>query len=327
MNTSKGLASFVLDCSPRPPMLPRVRSFIRLQTVLCVTVVTVLGSGCVRRIALGAVANALSGSGGSFGQDNDPELVQQALPFALKTMESIVPEQPNHKGLLAATAGGYTQYAYGFLVPDAEALEGKNSAQANHLKNRARNLLQRARRYGIQGLSLTQKDFEAAVRKDSKGVLAKFEKEDVPLLYWTGAAWAAEVTLDKENLELVADLPLVEKLLRRALELDEGFDSGAIHEVLMSYELARPDGGPEAVVEAKKHFERAKQLSGNKRMAVLVSWAESDAVKRQDKALFNSLLDQVLAFNPDDAPEFRLANVIAQNRAKRLKARTDDLFL
>jgi hypothetical protein len=307
-------------------MLPRVRSSIRFQTV-GLAVFVMLGSGCVKRFALGAVANALSGSGGTFAQDNDPELVQQALPFALKTMESIVPEQPKHKGLLAATAGGYTQYAYGFLIPEAEALEGKNSAQANHLKDRARNLLQRARRYGIQGLSLTVKDFEAAARKNPQPMMAKFRQEDVPLLYWTGAAWAAEVTLNKENMDLVADLPLAEKILRRALELDETFDHGAIHEVLMSYELSRPDGGPESLVEAKKHFDRAQALSNHQRMSVLVSWAEGDAIKRQDKKLFLSLLDQVLAFNPDVAPEFRLANVIAQNRARHLKARMDDLFL
>jgi len=313
-------------------MLPCVHTKNRLSLttgwpVWAALMMTLSGTGCVKRIALGAVADALSGSGGSFAKDNDPDLVADALPFALKTMESIVPEQPEHKGLLAATAGGYTQYAYGFLVPEADALEGKDSAKANHLRSRARNLLNRGRTYGFQGLSLSTRDFETALRKNSATTLAKLEKEDVPLLYWTAAAVAAGITLDKENMELVADLPLAEAMMRRALELDESYDHGSIHELLMSYELSRPDSNAESLARAKKHFDRARALSQNKRLSALVSWAEGDAIKRQDKAMFNSLLDQVLAFDPDSAPEFRLSNVISQNKARRLKARTDDLFL
>ena len=42
---------------------------------------------------------------------------------------------------------------------------------------------------------------------------------------------------------------------------------------------------------------------------------------------FESLLHQALAINPDAKPEWRLANLVTQRRAKWLLSRTDQLFL
>jgi hypothetical protein len=283
--------------------------------------------GCFRGAATGALADALSGTGGAYSRDDDPELVEDALPFALKTMESVIPEQPEHRGLLAATAGGFTQYAYGFLKEKADAIESKDREKAAHLRRRAKNLLRRGRGYGFQGLAVEHENFEQRLRQDAQGTLAEVEKDEVPLLYWTAAALAAEVTLDKDDLELVADLPLSEAMMRRALELDEAYEQGAIHEFLMTYELSRPDGGPQSATVAEKHFQRARELSQGKRLSVLVSWAENALVKRQAQKEFLALLDEVLAFDVNTAPEQRLANVIAQRRAQRLKARVEELFL
>jgi predicted anti-sigma-YlaC factor YlaD len=59
----------------------------------------------------------------------------------------------------------------------------------------------------------------------------------------------------------------------------------------------------------------------------LVSWAESVAIQKQDRKLFDELLDKVLAFDVDEEPLFRLVNLISQRRARFLKAHVDDYFL
>lgn len=51
------------------------------------------------------------------------------------------------------------------------------------------------------------------------------------------------------------------------------------------------------------------------------------AVAAQDRKLFDAELDRALAFDADSEPRFRLANLISQQRARRLKARASDLFL
>ena len=65
------------------------------------------------------------------------------------------------------------------------------------------------------------------------------EKRDVALLYWTAASWGAAISVSKDDPALVSDQLVVEALIDRALELDETFDRGGIHSLLISYEMVR----------------------------------------------------------------------------------------
>ena len=61
-----------------------------------------VGSGCsARRFVVNLAGDALSGTGGTFASDNDPELIRDAVPFGLKVQESLLAESPQHRGLLA----------------------------------------------------------------------------------------------------------------------------------------------------------------------------------------------------------------------------------
>src|SRR5512141_2125806 len=112
-----------------------------------------VGQGCsIKRYAINQVGNALSGSGTTFASDEDPELIKAAVPFSLKLMESLLAESPQHQGLLLAAASGFTQYAYAFVQPEGEELEGKDLDAAWAVQNRARKLYLRARNYGLRGL-------------------------------------------------------------------------------------------------------------------------------------------------------------------------------
>jgi len=63
---------------------------------------------------------------------------------------------------------------------------------------------------------------------------------------------------DQGNTDLIADLPLIEALMDRALVLDESYDHGAIHSLLLSYEMSRPGcTTEERIKNAQTHFERA----------------------------------------------------------------------
>jgi predicted anti-sigma-YlaC factor YlaD len=55
--------------------------------------------------------------------------------------------------------------------------------------------------------------------------------------------------------------------------------------------------------------------------------AESVAVAEQDPVEFQKLLGQALAIDADAVPEQRLANLIAQKRARWLLSRADELFI
>ena len=59
----------------------------------------------------------------------------------------------------------------------------------------------------------------------------------------------------------------------------------------------------------------------------MVSFAEAVCVQKQDLKQFEALLQQALTINLDVKPEWRLANLVMQRRAKWLLSRTDQLFL
>jgi predicted anti-sigma-YlaC factor YlaD len=291
--------------------------------------VAVLGSGCsgVKRVAINQLGNGLAAGGTTFASDDDPELVKAAVPFSLKLMESLLAENPRHEGLLLAACSGFTQYGYAFVQVDAEELQAKDFEASEAMKTRARKLYLRARNYGLRGLDLRHPDFDKALRADPKQAVKATTKKDVPLLYWTALSWAAAISLSKDNPALIGDLPMVEAMMDRALELNESFNDGAIHTYLITFEMSRPNAEGDAAARSKKHFDRAMEISGGQQAGPLVSYAEAVCVQKQDAKQFEALLQQALAIDPDAKPEWRLSNLIMQRRAKWLLSQKDDLFL
>jgi predicted anti-sigma-YlaC factor YlaD len=300
---------------------------------LAAAALAVLGlaaAGCssLQRVVVNKAGDALAQGGSVYAGDDDPELVWQAVPFGLKTIESLLAQSPRHQGLLLAAASGFTEYAYGALQQEADFVEAKDLAHATELRNRARKLYLRALGYGFRGLEVQLPDLRARLRADADPdhALAGAKKDQVPLLYWTGAAWGAAIAISKNDPELTADQSLAAALVRRALALDEGFEAGAGHDFMIAYEGGRLSVGG-SLEEARRHLQRALELSHGRRASPLVSFAETVSVGRQDKAEFMRLLNQALAIDVDAAPELRLANVLAQRRARWLLGRVDELFV
>ena len=286
------------------------------------------GDGCsLSRYAINQAANTLARSGASFASDDDPELVKAAAPFSLKLLETILAETPKHVGLLTAAASGFTEYAYAFVQQEADELEEKDIAAAFELRRRACRLYLRAQQYGLRGLEIKHPGFNKALQANPRAAVQLTTKADVPLLYWTAAAWGAAISISKDVPELVAQIPAMEALIDRALELDESYNRGAIHGFLISYEMNRQGAVTDGEARARNHFARAMALSGGQNAAPLVALAEAVSVKKQDLKEFESLLNQALAINPDAAPDMRLLNLIMQRRARWLLSRKAYLFL
>jgi predicted anti-sigma-YlaC factor YlaD len=299
----------------------------RLELVTCVCLAAMLACGCsVKRMAMRQVADALSASGSTFSSDEDPQLVREAIPFGLKTMESLLAEQPEHRGLLLALASGFTEYAFAFVQMDADEVEAQDLAKATAMRTRARKLYLRARDYGLRGLEVTHKGFGKQLRDNPANAVKAATREDVPLLYWAGASWAAAISTAKSDSKLMAELPAAAAMVQRALELDEAWDSGSLHEFFIAYDGGRSAAMGGSIEQARKHFARAVELSGGLRASAYVGLAETVCVGEQKKAEFHQMLDKALAVDADKKPEWRLLNLVSQRRARWLKERTDDLF-
>ncbi len=284
--------------------------------------------GCsLQKLAVDRLGNALAESSSVYATDEDPDLVGAALPFGLKTIEGLLQQSPHNQKLLLAATSGFTQYAYAFVQTEADFIEDTDIMRALYLRERAQRLYRRAMGYGIRGLAEVQPGFADLLRNDPAKALAPFGKKDVALLYWTAVAWGAAISLDKTNPALSADLPGVEAIILRALELNGEFGEGVLYDFMIVYDGGRPTAGGGSIDRAREDLARALQLAGGRRAAPLVAFAETVDIATQDRAEFNKLLDQALAINIDDAPDQRLANIIAQRRARWLLGRMDRLFL
>ena len=282
----------------------------------------------MRTLAVNAVGNALASGGSSWGRDDDPELVRDATPFALKTIESLLEQSPKHKGLLLAATSGFTEYGYAFVQSEADYAEARDLAAATAMRARAGRLYRRALEYGMRGLEVDHPGFREAMRRNpGEAVAAVRSRTEVPLLYWTAMAWGAAISLAKENPELAAGLPSTEALVRRALALDEGFGAGALYDFLIAYDGGRPVSAGGSPERARSDLSKALAFADGKRAAPLVTFAETVSVSAQDRAEFTRLLNQALKVDTERAPDDRLANIVAQKRARWLLARTDELFI
>ncbi|MCP9465363.1 MAG: TRAP transporter TatT component family protein [Nitrospira sp.] len=275
------------------------------------------------RLMAETVGEALSGASDVYMSEADPDLVQEALPFGLKTLESLLTISPDHRGLLLSAAKGFTTYAY-LLQDEADRTESLDRERARHLRARSKGLYLRGRDYAFKGLTVKHPGFATLLRDNPASALALVGKDEVPLLYWAGAAWGGALSSAPEDLALVAEARLCGALMDRVIELDERYESGAAHEFLIAYEAARP-GGSDA--EAREHFYRTLALMDAPRASLFVTVAERLSVKQQNADEFTMLLTKALAVDPQRRPNERLINVVAQRRARWLLSRVPELFL
>jgi predicted anti-sigma-YlaC factor YlaD len=303
-----------------------IRKRIPESTVILIFlgVALILFPGCsVKRTAVNIIGDALAGGGGVYTSDDDPELIREAIPFGLKTYESLLAVSPEHRGLLLAAARGFTSYAY-LLQDEADRIDATDLAKARRLRHRANRLYLRGRDYALRGLEVNNSDFTTNLYTDRSAALAMTTEDDVKFLYWAGASWAGALSAATDDLNLIAELPVAAALVGRVLELDESYEYGAAHEFFISYEGSRPGG---SVNQARRHYRRALEISEGSRASVHLALAEAVAIREQNLAEFQELVAAALAVDPDKTTPLRLVNVIARRRARWLETRIPDLFL
>ena len=288
-----------------------------------------LTGGCsLRSLAADTIGDMLASGDGVFADDDDIELIGEALPFSIKLIESMIAESPKHRGLLLAAARGYVLYAYAYVHFPAEQAAGRDLAEARRLRARARKLYLRGFGYALRALEVEIPGVGAALARAPEKALARFDAEaaeEVPYLYWSATALGLAISVSKRDPAMLARLPEVEALLHRGLALDESYDGGALHEFAMVWAEAIPGAAARADLDA--HYRRALELSAGQRASVFVNYAVAKAVPSQDRALFDRLLAEAQAVDLEAQPEKRLLNTIAQRRARWLLARSDELFL
>ncbi len=268
-------------------------------------------TGCSSLIASSTAKLASSVERGLEDQ-TDPELVRLAAPAYLVLLDGMIADSPGEPALLRAGASLYTAYAGAFVdSPD-----------------RARTHTERGRRYGLAALCAEAPatcGFEEMRYEAFERALAGTRPRDLAALYVSGSSWAAWIQARRGDWSAMADAARVEAIMHRVVGFDDAFEDGAAHlylGVLATLLPASLGGRPE---EGRQHFERAIELSGGRNLYAKVLLAREYARMAFDRELHDRVLTEVVEADPV-APGMTLANVLAQEEARRLLADSEGYF-
>ena len=260
-------------------------------------------------------------------QEADVELARQSTAPMVITMAVFSQGNPTHNETAALLAKAYGQYAYGFFEEDMLRYKDDDDIAYSTAKKRAARYYHLGKNYGLAALRKDRKFRNSVVGpvSDFEAALDSFGKKQVPLLFWTAFCWAGELNLKRDDITAVAYLPKVTAMIERVKELDRSYMYAsplAFRAVLAASRPAMLGGSP---TKAKQYFEEALELAPNYFMTKVL-YAQYYAVQVQDKDLFVSTLNEVLASNVEALPEQRLVNQLAIRRAELLLKQKNDLF-
>jgi predicted anti-sigma-YlaC factor YlaD len=278
-------------------------------------------------------ARALSSGGGSGGgtlsvfmRENDPEIVEQALPTLIKTLEALLASEPADPNLNLTVGSAYIMYANAFIEGPSVRLDQELYQQKIEAKRRALNFYKRGASFVAVAL---QKSFPGAIDDPDKArqAVKRMKKSWVPYLYWYSAGTTAAFALDPMDIPLSMRVSSVRILMERALELEPGFMGSAISDFFISFHAGIPDvlGGDKSRVE--EFYALSLKLNGGQSPGTYMAYAMATAVPAQDSKAFAVLMGKALAIDPDQHPDSRLMVILSQRNAEYYLSHIEDYFL
>lgn len=298
--------------------------------LILLLLVPALISCSANKLALKMVGDALSSTtaGTAITGDEDPELVGDALPFALKLYDILIEKGSDNPGLYLAAGSGFIMYSNAYVQGPADMLPDHEFEKKDRMTVRSKKLYIRGRDYVLKGLDLKYPGFAASIDGGTpKDLLAGMKTDDVPYLYWAGAGWMAAYAADPFDVGVGVGVKNAAAMMETALRLDETFGGGSIHEFFISYYGSLPQSMGGSEEKARYHFKRAVEISRGLKASPYVALASTVSVKNQNMKEFVELLNKALAVDVSEKTDTRLANIIAQRKARWLLDHREDKIL
>ena len=250
--------------------------------------------------------------GAAILDNDDLQLVEDGAPSYLILVDALLERQPDNAQLLLQAAELNSAYGSAF-VDDPE--------RAVVIQSKALELALRA--------ACVEDDNACQLRsmpfERFEEWLAERDEDAVPLLYGLGSTWAGWIQVNSGDFNAIAELSRVQALMTRVVVLDEAYQFGNAHTYLGVLGTLVPPalgGRPE---EARRHFERALELSEGRNLMTKVFYAEQYARLVFDRELHDRLLNEVVDAEPE-SPGLTLVNGVAKQRAVELLEDADDYF-
>ena len=249
----------------------------------------------------------------SLQKQTDLELLEEGSPSLLLLLDGLIAGDPDNVRLLMTATKAYGAYAT-ILYEDGKT-------------ERAANMSVKTRDYGISLINQLRglKNINGQTLDEIEKALAKIQQDQVGYLFWGAYGWALWIQHQEGAAAAMADLPIVELIMLRVVELDDSYYFGGAHIFLGSYYGGRPriyGGKPEI---SRKHFERALEINQRQFLLTQVAYAQTYARMMFDRELYLKLLTEVIE-EPLKDSDMASSNKLAKVMAEKLIDQVDEFF-
>ncbi len=279
---------------------PLLISFVLFQLSACSSIISSSASNIAEKLSY-VILNS-----------DDPKTIADGAPAYLLLMDSFLVDADKSPQLLQSAATLYSAYAGIFVSDPQRAIKMSNKALS----------------YAQQALCISDKN-ACQLRQQSftrfGQQVSTINKDNLPLWYTLGAAWAGWIKANSSSVSAIAQLPRVNMIMMQIVAIDENWQGGQAHLYLGVLNTLLPPalgGKPE---QGQYHFKRAILLSENKNLMAKVLYAEKYARLIFDQKLHDQLLHEVIQADTY-APDLTLMNTLAQQKARQLLASSADYF-
>jgi hypothetical protein len=250
-----------------------------------------------------------------------PKIVSLYFEKKIKSLERKKSLSTDQKRLLLKTK---VEYGFGVLLEESDRILDHDYNLGVKKSQEAHIVFSDAKKVGNSILVISYPKLDSWLSGETD---LQFKINDVSDLYWLAAAYGGAIKSSRGNPFDVVKLPVVKKLLITAIALDPKWGKGALYSAMMSYTSSRPDLFGDALIDSVSSFyEKALIASDSLDASLFVSYAELIDKKFQDRDAFEQRLDIVLNMDVEKDKDFRLSNIIAQERAKWLLSKTNEIF-
>lgn len=281
-----------------------------LTSVFCI-IILCFSSGC-SLITSSATSNMMNNLSKSILNSNDLAMVKTGAPAYLLMIDGLIHQDPENKKLLRTAATLYTAYADLFV---------NDITRSKKIADKALNYAKKAACLEINdACAIKSKTF-----KEFKTIIADMKIDNVPALFTLGNAWASWIMVNKNDFNAIADIPHIELIMQRVIELDKTYKDGSAYLYLGTLASLLPPalgGKPE---KARGFFNKAIKISQGRNFMVKVIYARMYARMMFNRKLHDKLLNEVLAADPY-VQGYTLVNTWAQVQAQELLESAEEYF-
>ena len=231
---------------------------------------SLLSMGCqtVRTVAVKQMAPVFVESGDELQKSRSWDQFKAATPANLQFAEVLLTQDPENSDFLGSLTKGFTGYA--LAINDTEYLDDAlaDRTQSRHMATGIDNL-GKALRYGLRFMALHDITYERVVGGSKTDSIDEILDEELDFedkihfetAFYLGAAWMMYANYQKDNMQILTQIPIAYGLIDWACKHKPDFQNGLCPTFEAIYHMARPpilggkpDLGKKILVDARKKY-------------------------------------------------------------------------